>query len=153
MALLPVDSERVGGKYGLAIDAYKKAMALDPDDITAYRIMNCYEELGNWKAALEYVDKAIEMDPEDINYKNAKANLYWFSDNLDSAIVEITKCVEAEPENYFYYHRRGWFKEHNNDEEGIGGLQQFDYPEPVARIFIYDSRKAVPQPWRKGGRG
>jgi len=105
-------------KYGLAIDAYKKAMALDPDDITAYRIMNCYEELGNWKAALEYVDKAIEMDPEDINYKNAKANLYWFSDNLDSAIVEITKCVEAEPENYFYYHRRGWFKEHNNDEEG-----------------------------------
>ena len=105
-------------KYDLAIDAYKKAMAQDPDDMTAYRIMCCYEELGNWKAALEYVDKAIEMDPDDISYVNAKADLYWFSDDLDSAISEVSKCIEAKPEEYFYYHRRGWFKEHNNDENG-----------------------------------
>lgn len=105
-------------KYDLAIDAYKKAMAQDPDDITAYRIMSCYEELGNWKAALEYVDKAIEMNPDDISYVNAKADLYWFFDDLNSAISEVSKCIEAKPEEYFYYHRRGWFKEHNNDEDG-----------------------------------
>ena len=105
-------------KYDLAIDEYKKVMAQDPNDITAYRIMNCYEELGNWKAALEYVDKAIEMAPEDVDYINAKANLYWFSGDLDAAISEVSKCVEAEPESYFYYHRRGWFKEHNDDLDG-----------------------------------
>ena len=105
-------------KYDLAIEEYKKVMTQDPNDVTAYRITNCYEELGNWKAALEYIDKAIEMDPEDVSYVNTKANLYWYAGDLDAAIAEVSKCVEAEPESYFYYHRRGWFKEHNNDLDG-----------------------------------
>lgn len=105
-------------KYDLAIEEYKKVMTQDPNDVIAYRITNCYEELGNWKAALEYIDKAIEMDPEDVSYVNTKANLHWFAGDLDAAIAEVSKCVEADPESYFYYHRRGWFKEHNNDLDG-----------------------------------
>ena len=105
-------------KYEMAIDAYKVAMSNNPSAMTAYRISNCYEELGNWKQALEYADKALEIKPDDTDYINQKANLYWFSGDLDSAIAEVSKCVEAEPENYFYYHRRGWFKEHNNDFDG-----------------------------------
>ncbi len=105
-------------KYDLAIEAYKKSMAKEPSDVTAYRIANCYEELGDWTRAIEYTDKAIEIDPKDVDYKNMKANLYWFAGDLDAAIAEVSKCVEAEPESYFYYHRRGWFKEHNNDLDG-----------------------------------
>lgn len=105
-------------KYDLAIEAYKKSMSKDPSDVTSYRIANCYEELGNWNMAIEYTDKAIEIDPDDVSYKNMKANLYWFSGNLEAAIKEVSKCIESEPENYFYYHRRGWFKEHNGDFDG-----------------------------------
>lgn len=105
-------------KYDLAIDSYKKAMSIDPDDLTSYRIATCYEEIGNWNNAIEYIDKALEIKPEDVQYNNTKANLFWFSGDLDSAIEQVTKCVETDPENYFYYHRRGWFKEHNNDMNG-----------------------------------
>lgn len=105
-------------KYEPAIEEYKKAMVQVPNDLTASCIMDCYKKLGNWKAALEYIDKAIELAPEDIRYINDKATLYWLSGDLDSAIIEVNKCIETEPENHFYYHRRGWFKEYNNDLDG-----------------------------------
>ena len=105
-------------KYELAIDAYKKYMDQEPDPVIAYRLMSCYEELGNWKAAFEYIDKAIEMAPEDIDNISAKATLYWYSGDLDSAISEVTKCVEADPEDYSYYHQRGWYRQYNNDLDG-----------------------------------
>ena len=105
-------------KYDLAIDAYKKEFAIDPDDITAYRISACYVELGEWSQAMEYINKAIEIAPDDYNYKNTKANIYWFSGDLQSAIDEVSKCVESVPEEYFFYHRRGWFREHNGDYTG-----------------------------------
>lgn len=105
-------------KYETAIEAYKKYMDQDPDAIIAYRLMNCYEDLGNWKAAFEYIDKAIEMEPEDLDYVDAKAHLYWYSGDLDSAIEEISKCVEGDPESYEYYDQRGWYRQYNNDLDG-----------------------------------
>ena len=105
-------------KFELAIDNYKKCNSMEPDALLAYRISTCYSELGNWKQALDYIDKAIEMEPDDIDYISAKAELYWNSDDLDAAIAEMSKCVEAEPENYIYYHHRGWYNEHAGDLDG-----------------------------------
>lgn len=105
-------------RYDLAVEAYKKAMAIDPDAVTAYRIMNCYESVGNWEMAFKYVDRAIAIDPDDMYYIKAKANLYWYSGDLDSAISEITRCIEAEPESYLYYLHRGKFKSRKGDYEG-----------------------------------
>ncbi|MCM1502071.1 MAG: tetratricopeptide repeat protein [Bacteroidales bacterium] len=105
-------------KYGAAVETYSKAMTKDPSDITAFRISSCYEKMGNWKKAHEYIDKAIEMDPDYVSYRSTKANLYYYSGDFENAILEIDKCVEAEPETAFYYRRRGLFKANNGDFEG-----------------------------------
>ena len=105
-------------RYDMAVDAYKKAMSIDPDDITAYRIMNCYKSVGNWELAFKYIDRAIDIAPDDMGYIKAKAELYLYTGDLDSAISEVTRCVEARPESYYYYLERGRFKSSKGDYEG-----------------------------------
>lgn len=105
-------------RYSDAVNSYSKALQLDANDITAWRISECEKANGNFDKALEYIDKAIELDPDYILYVYRKADIYWYMDKLDSADVEMTKCIDAEPDNADFYHRRGWYREHNNNEDG-----------------------------------
>ena len=105
-------------RYPDAVNSYLKALTLDANDVTAWRISECEKADGNFGKALEYADKAIELDPDDISYVYGKADIYWYMDKLDSADVEMTKCIDAEPDNAGFYHRRGWYREHNNNEDG-----------------------------------
>ena len=107
-------------KYDLAVDAYKKSMTMDPDEITAYRISQCYTELGDWTHALEYIDKALEYNPDDADNHNHKSVIYWYAGYLDKAIEELTNCIEQAPEYSFFYYRRGWYKElMGNDNDAL----------------------------------
>ena len=105
-------------RYSDAVNSYLQALKLDANDFTAWRISECEKAYGNLDKALEYADKAIELDPDDLSYVYGKADIYWYMDNLDSADVEMTKCIDAEPDNAGFYHRRGWYREHNNNEDG-----------------------------------
>lgn len=105
-------------RYSDAVNSYLQALKLDANDFTAWRISECEKADGNFDKALEYADKAIELDPDDLSYVYGKADIYWYMDKLDSADVEMTKCIDAEPDNAGFYHRRGWYREHNNNEDG-----------------------------------
>ena len=105
-------------KYGEAIDYYKKSAKLDSDDVVYSRISKCYEELGNWESAMEYIDKAIEIDPEYFIYTLSKADIYYESGDIKSGIAVLDSFIESHPDYYYGYYRRGWFKDNLNDIDG-----------------------------------
>lgn len=103
--------------YINAVDYYLKSFSKDAKDITANRISNCYDELGDYDAAIEYIDKAIAIDSTEYAYLLYKANTEYNAGKIDNAISNISVYIKLAPD-YFGYYRRGWFKENSGDIDG-----------------------------------
>jgi len=68
------------GNFALAIKAYKKVTEINSKNIVAYNnICSAYNELGNWKEAAEYCEKALKIDT---SYSLSKNNLKIAKENL-----------------------------------------------------------------------
>nr|WP_253308223.1 tetratricopeptide repeat protein [Rickettsia endosymbiont of Ceutorhynchus assimilis] len=90
------------GKYELAIEAYNKAIELNPDNQDYYHnkvlaITRLYEE-----------DLAVNLAPEAIfqNFYSIKANMFNTEGKYDLALETIDKCIELEPENFYSYYNK-----------------------------------------------
>lgn len=105
-------------KYSDAITYYKKAAKLDEDAITYNRISSCYQDMGEWASALEYMDKAIELDPKDDNYLLYKADIYYEAGQIETAISVVDEYVERTPDYFAGYYTRGWYKDNLKDIDG-----------------------------------
>lgn len=93
--------------YAKAIEAYKQAIRIDPDDaITHYNLGVAYGELGFYKDAIEAYKQAIRLDPDDANifYYNLG---YAYSDigNYTRAIEAYKQAIRIDPD---------YAKAHNN---------------------------------------
>jgi tetratricopeptide (TPR) repeat protein len=75
----------VGDLYDLvfaplhAKEAYEKAIEIDPDFGAAYaELASIYSDLGDYVAALEYIEQAIELDADDVDFKFELQNIQQF---------------------------------------------------------------------------
>ena len=116
-----------------AISWYKCSLKLADNALVAKRISDCSFTLRDWNNALQYIDLAISMNPDNSDYLNDKATILWYADRLPEAIDQETRCIKACPNDYFYYYRRGWFKELSGDEDGA--LE--DYTSAIERNDQY----------------
>lgn len=105
-------------KYNDAITNYLKASKLDEDAMTYSRISSCYEDMGEWASAIEYMDKAISLDPKDTDYVLYKANIYYEAGQIKTAIEVMDQYIELVPDYAGGYYRRGWFKDNIKDIDG-----------------------------------
>lgn len=105
-------------KYNDAITNYLKASKLDEDAMTYSRISSCYEDMGEWASAIEYMDKAISLDPKDTDYVLYKANIYYEAGQIQTAIEVMDQYIELVPDYAGGYYRRGWFKDNIKDMDG-----------------------------------
>lgn len=105
-------------QYRKAIGYYKEAFSKDGNPLIASRICECYDKLGDYDMALEYIDKALQLDSTSYADINTRANVLDNAGRTKEAIVEISKCIEKHPEYYSGYYRRGWMKDHSGDIEG-----------------------------------
>lgn len=101
-----------------AIAYYEQAHNRDANAIFMERTANCYFDMGNYESALDYVDRAINMDSNDYDLVLLKGNILNEMGNYPEAIAELDKYVAKYPDNYFGYYRRGWFKDEANDVDG-----------------------------------
>ena len=85
-------------KYNDAITNYLKASKLDEDAMTYSRISSCYEDMGEWASAIEYMDKAISLDPKDTDYVLYKANIYYEAGQIQTAIEVMDQYIELVPD-------------------------------------------------------
>ena len=105
-------------RYKEAIEYYEKSAKLDTDDIIYARLSSCYEELGDWKMAKSYIDKAIDLDPKCFKYQLSKADIYYQSGDIKSGVAVLDDFIDSNPDFYYGYYRRGWFKDNLGDVDG-----------------------------------
>lgn len=105
-------------KYSKAIEAYKEALKIEQRDIIYYNIANCYNELGDYDMALENINRAIDLDPNDNDYVSTKADLLYDMGRSKEAIEAYDTYIKANPEYWGGYYRRGFFKDNLNDIDG-----------------------------------
>ena len=117
-------------QYHAAIKDYDKAIELDPKYAYAYvRRGDAKVELGHGKgmvryqvreglsvdeieskrflAAIKDYDKAIELDPKNVNAYLDRAEAKVALDQYSAAIKDFDKAIELEPKNVSAYYRRG----------------------------------------------
>lgn len=99
--------------YKKAIEYYKKALDLDANSILAERIGVCYSELGAMKSALEYVNIAQDLDSEDYDLVQEKADYLYYDGQADAAIAELTRFIDHYPDFHGGYYRRGFFEDNS----------------------------------------
>ena len=86
-------------RWQRAIDAYQKALALDPKNVNVRVDLGiCYRNFGNTEKALEELRTAIAIDP---NHKNARRNAgivrAYDLKKPKEAIIEFEKYLDLDP--------------------------------------------------------
>lgn len=104
-------------KYHKAVEAYKEAFDIDKLDITAYQIAKNYNQLGIYKEALRYCNRAIEIDSTDCDYILLRSTIKDNMGDSSSAIGDLNKYINQNADSYFGYYRRGWIKDHSGNIE------------------------------------
>ena len=104
--------------YTKALECYKKAMDLYPSAYDAFRIYACYEAMGDYSRALEYIDYSLEMDSTDVDDFQRRAEVLFYLGRMNECLKVMDRYVEETPDFYGGYSTRGIYKMHNNDWEG-----------------------------------
>jgi tetratricopeptide (TPR) repeat protein len=88
------------GNFPEAIDFFSKSLELDDkNDVVYYELALCYSNINDLSFALKFLNKAIELNPKNIYYKNFASNLYIRNADFQSAIttnLDISKTDSSD---------------------------------------------------------
>ena len=108
----------VNNHYRDAIKYYIKGNDKDANSIFLERIADCYFALGDYPAALNFVDKGLAMAAEDDDRIMSKGDILNEMGRHDEAIRMLDSFIDKNPEFGYGYYRRGWYKDEKGDREG-----------------------------------
>lgn len=115
---LGVVSEHVK-KYAKAIEYYTSGVKIDGNDAFYGRMAACYSEMGMYDKALQCINVAIEKDSDYLDYRTTRFLINYELDNIPDVISDLDYCIsKSSRDRYWYYYRRGWYKELSGDTEG-----------------------------------
>ncbi len=110
------------GNFDLAIEAWKKAIEINPEMVKAYSFLGrAYYTYGMMDEAIEAYKKTVEFEPGN---PKALINLgiaYRYNDMLEESIAEFNKAIEINPLSALAY-----------DEIGMALLKQEKHDEAIA---------------------
>ncbi|GHF45844.1 tetratricopeptide (TPR) repeat protein [Deinococcus metalli] len=93
---------RLQGDGPQAIDAFKQASTLNPDNaIFLYNLGDMYYATGNLPVALDYLQQAVIADPRDPYNRAYYAKLLALSGNLTAARPEAAQAAKLAPTNAY----------------------------------------------------
>jgi tetratricopeptide (TPR) repeat protein len=93
-------------EFSAAIDAYSKALALDPNYGSALNGLGyTYADMGNYEKAIEYFEKYASVSPGDANPLDSLAEIYFQIGQLDNSIEKYQEAVEAKSDFFEAYWR------------------------------------------------
>jgi Flp pilus assembly protein TadD/curved DNA-binding protein CbpA len=91
-----------------AIDAYSRAIDLNPEFSTAYNDRgDAYSYLRNFQQAVRDYDKAIAFDPNFVMPYINRANAYTKLGDYSQAIRDFDKAIDLNPKDALNYNMRG----------------------------------------------
>ncbi len=124
-------------QYSLAINAYKRALELDPDCAAVYHSLGfAYYKEGEFDLARDALQKAIELNPLNANYHYVFGQLLedWteLEGAWDRAIGEFTRTIELNLSHIEAWYNRGLLYEKLGDlEKACDDFKQVVSREPT----------------------
>lgn len=88
-----------------AIEYYEKSNSLNAGSVTLRNLAQCYYDIEDYEQALNYADRSLDMDDEDVNTLKLKADILGSLGRYDECLKERDKCVSLYPEvpdGYYY---------------------------------------------------
>lgn len=104
-------------------EALERAFAIDARSFILEMIADNHSETGDYTKALHYIDRAIQMDPDDDNLMGKRADILGESGDVDGAIAQWGEYIKKNPDFYGGYYIRGFFE----DNSGRTGEALADY--------------------------
>lgn len=101
----------LNGEYRKAVDAFLQSDGIQTKDVTLYCISYCYRSLNEFDRALDYINRALEMDPSDARYLRLKSNILYDCGKSDEALDAVTSYIEKRPDDYYGYYLRAFFED------------------------------------------
>lgn len=108
----------VNYRYKEAVNYYTKGYDIDANTIFLKKIADCYFALGDYHAALNFVDRGLAMAADDDNLIMSKGDILNEMGRHDEAIRMLDSFIDKNPEFGYGYYRRGWYKDEKGDREG-----------------------------------
>ena len=103
--------------YGKAVEGYNALESeYGKDDYIYERRSDCYSELGLTEQALSEIDKAIEMNPDGLNWAR-KGEILRGVGRYEEAAACYEKTIDEFPTNAYGYYARGWCYELMGDDD------------------------------------
>lgn len=121
--------------YAKAVEALKEAYNIDAHPVFLELIADSYQSKGDYKNALETVNEALQMRPDDMDLISAKADIMGESGDIDGAIAEWSHYIEKSPDFFYGYYRRGFYKDNWNHTDEA--LQDYDMAIMLEPTYAY----------------
>lgn len=95
----------------------EKAIALNPPEVDRFKkslatmLSNrafSYSQEKRFSNAIADLAKALELDPDSINFHRLRASCYFNSGDYERALTDFNEAIRRDPENSSYYLNRGY---------------------------------------------
>ncbi|QEC51687.1 tetratricopeptide repeat protein [Anseongella ginsenosidimutans] len=156
IALGDIYALRDGTNLSNAVANYDKAIALNPENPEVYtRLAVAWFRAQNMPRAQEFLDKAIQVDPEFAPAYRTKADIFYLSDSLNAAIEVYeskylalsNRSCEALTTYVQMLFMNGDAEKANKEIAGLrqncSGIPQMDRMEGIAAYETGDYQKAA----------
>lgn len=120
------------GRYEKAIEAFKQAIRLNPDDADVYHVLGLvYAGLGRWQEAIESYKQAIRLNPDDVEAHNNLGMAYFNLGRYQEAIEAFKQVIRLKPDHGNAHNNLGAaYNSLSRHQEAIEPLQQAIRLEP-----------------------
>lgn len=96
-----------------AADALGKAFDIDAHPVFLEYMADSYSELGEFASAIDAITRAQQMQPDEVELIQVKADILGDSGDVDGAIAEWSRYIGKAPDYFGGYYRRGFFEENS----------------------------------------
>lgn len=100
------------GNMTEALEFFNKSFDIEPSAGAAQRLSAAYSYADNLKMALDFADRAIQMDSTDTDGLYSKAMAYFKARRWEDADRALSIYLDAEPERADAYCYRGFTRDH-----------------------------------------
>ena len=101
--------QRVQKNYEDAIRTCRKVQTINPDAYFDEFMSSIYSYMSDWENALKYLNKAIESDTTDTDYRFSRAYIYSEMDSVTQMYADIDYLIKQHPDDATLYFTRAGF--------------------------------------------